>query len=544
MLPQRMRTTARLCCLPVPRDHRGASPTSAPEVADPTPSLSTTTRARRTLVSKGAIAALGGLLTLFCWALSSPPGSSPDEPFHLASIWCGWGVDKDHCGADPDPSFRVLPHQVVKGQCFTGNPVQSAECRTADYEKSLTPDFPTNIGNWRTGYPPIYYAVLRTFVTHSYDTSVVLIRVVNAVIAVALVVGLMLLLPRRLRPLPGYVFLLTAVPLLLFFVASTNPSSWTIVSAGVLWLSVYAAYGVEGRRRWALLGLALVATVMGAGSRADGALFSILGVALAMGLQLRAVRRAWPASVAALAMIVLAGGLFLTAGHADVVAQGLPGYGHAPMSDTQLAISNVLQAPFLWLAALGAGPLSQLGWFDTPISYLTAFFATVAFSAAIVHGWGAMWWQKGVAVAVVAAGLLAYPVILLQESGLQAGGGIQPRYVLPMMLMLVGLSLLRRRGRIWRLNVFQCVVLAGGLAAAQSAALYANLVRYTNGGHVGLPKSMGEVDWWWDGMPVSPFWVWLIGTVAFAATAYVVLSGGVVRRTSVAQRPAFMAGDG
>ena len=25
------------------------------------------------------------------WALSSPAGSSPDDDFHLPSIWCGWG---------------------------------------------------------------------------------------------------------------------------------------------------------------------------------------------------------------------------------------------------------------------------------------------------------------------------------------------------------------------------------------------------------------------------------------------------------------------
>ena len=288
-------------------------------------------------MSKGAVGALGALLTLVCWALSSPPGSAPDEPFHLASAWCAWGTDTDHCRVDPDPRFRLLPHQVVNGQCFTGNMAQSAECRPRDYNQPLTPDQATAFGNWNTGYPPVFYATMRLFVTDGYDTSVALMRIANAVIGAGLVIGLALLLPRRLRQLPGYVYVLTAVPLSLFFIASANPSSWAIISAGVLWMSVYAAYEVEGRRRWALLGYGLLATVVGSGSRADAALFSILGIGLAMGLQLRLLRRAWPVTAAAAAMAVVAALLYLTAGHAGVVGEGLPGYPPAAMSDTQLA---------------------------------------------------------------------------------------------------------------------------------------------------------------------------------------------------------------
>ena len=139
-----------------------------------------------------------------------------------------------------------------------------------------------------------------------------------------------------------------------------------------------------------------------------------------------------------------------------------------------------------------------------------------------------MWWQKAVAVTVVGVSLLAYPVILLQESRVQAGNAVQPRYILPMMLMLVGLSLLRRRGRVWRLNRFQMVVLAGGLALAQSLALYSNLVRYVNGGSTALPTALGG-GWWWNGLPVSPLWLWIVGSVAFAAVAAVVLGHGVER---------------
>ena len=197
---------------------------------------------------------------------------------------------------------------------------------------------------------------MRLFVSDSYDTSVALMRVANALIATGLVVGLALLLPRRLRMLPGYVFPLTAVPLSLFFIASANPGGWAILSAGVLWLSVYGAYERTGWHRWALLAYGLLATVVGAGARADAALFSILGIALAVGLRSRLIRREWQVTVCALGLAGVAAVFYLTAGHAGVAAEGLPGYPPGEMSDTQLALGDMLGAPFLWLAALGSGP--------------------------------------------------------------------------------------------------------------------------------------------------------------------------------------------
>ena len=108
---------------------------------------------------------------------------------------------------------------VLHRQHGTGRRVSDARLRgAADTRTSAT-----QVGNWQGAYPPVFYATMRLFVSDSYDTSVALMRVANAVIATGLVVGLALLLPRRLRMLPGYVFALTAVPLSLFFIAVDEP---------------------------------------------------------------------------------------------------------------------------------------------------------------------------------------------------------------------------------------------------------------------------------------------------------------------------------
>ena len=66
------------------------------------------------------------------------------------------------------------------------------------------------------------------------------------------------------------------------------------------------------------------------------------------------------------------------------------------------------------------------------------------------------------------AALVGYPLILLQESGLYIGGGVQPRYLLPMMLMFAGMSLLPRGEHRLRLTGFQVVALTVGLSASPS----------------------------------------------------------------------------
>ena len=139
-------------------------------------------------------------------------------------------------------------------QCFTGNSAESAGCRADDYDDQLAPDAGTEIGNWSDrGYPPVYYGVMSAFVQNTLDESVTVMRTVNAMLVVLLVGGLAWLLPQRLRFLAPVTFVITAVPLALFMYASVNPTGWATLSAGLLWLAVYAAYEVTGWRQSALL---------------------------------------------------------------------------------------------------------------------------------------------------------------------------------------------------------------------------------------------------------------------------------------------------
>lgn len=460
------------------------------------------------------------LVSLLCWASASPPFSAPDEQLHLASIWCAQGG----CATTEDPAVRVVPPELVLPQCFSGDPAKSASCRPGGFGDHMEPTFPSTLGNWNGAYPPVYYWLMSGLVLDNLDSWVLLTRAVNAVIAVVLIGLLLLLLPRRLRPVLVLAFLATSVPLLLFVGGSVNPSAWANLSAGTLWLALYAAFETTGRRRLALLGLVPVATVVGAGARADAALFAIVGVALALGLRLDRLRRDWPVTLTGAGSAALAGLIFLMAGHSDVLSGGIPGYVPAPVSGLHLLVANALQVPFLWFGALGIGPLANLGWFDTPMPFVVGAASTAVCAAVAFTGWRRMWWNKVVALSVTGLALMVYPLVVLQESHVFAGQGVQPRYLLPLMIVFVGISLLTRRGPIVAFGRVQLVGLGLALVVAQSVALFTNIQRYTQGIPPTQIEPLRGQGWWWDTFPLSPTGVWVLGSVAFACVVWVVLA--------------------
>ena len=66
------------------------------------------------------LAPLAILLALLSWGLSSPPGSSPDDDYHLASIWCAAGEVDGRCEAATDPDERFVPPGVRHAIYNTG----------------------------------------------------------------------------------------------------------------------------------------------------------------------------------------------------------------------------------------------------------------------------------------------------------------------------------------------------------------------------------------------------------------------------------------
>lgn len=482
---------------------------------------STSARPRARTIAAWLATCLAGFAALAGWSLASPAGSSPDDDYHLASIWCAQGIDRDHCRAvEGLPEHRLLPYLASgAGICYGGDFAASAACQ--DQFTSKVPEIRIDHGNWGGAYPPYFYRLMSVFVSTDVGPAVAVMRLVNSLLAVALVAGLAALLPRRRRPLAAVPLVLTAVPLSMAVLASTNPSSWAILGAATVWPALYVAYEEEGWRRNALAAFAVLASFIGSGSRADGCLFVLMSVALVVILRARHLRRAPVVTAAAVVSFVLAAAIFLSSGHASALTEGF-GYTRPELTTTQLFLINLSSLPTLWLGMFGSGPLGNIGWFDTPFPPMIPMLGIAAWFAVLLQGWRRMFPAKLVGLGLIGAALFVHPMYLLMQSRVLVGEGVQPRYVLPILVIFTGLCLLGTRGTTLRLSPVAYWGIVAALGLAHAVSLHIQIRRYVTGLDVSKILFGDDLEWWWDSAPDATL-VWLAASFGFTWVVAAVL---------------------
>lgn len=462
------------------------------------------------------------LLTIGAWALAAAPASSPDDNFHMPSIWCSHGAGSPDCRTvKGNPEARSVPAQAsVEITCYVAKPSWSAACQEQVMRQTGKRAI-VGYGNWQHEYPPVYYWLNGWLVTSHVGVSILMMRVFTGAAVVGLVALLSVLVPRRMRPAAVVPMLALSVPLGLSLFASTNPSAWGITGPGILWLALHAAFATQGRRQLALCGVGVLAAVMGAGARADACLFTAMAVVLAFILNWDRLRSRLLPTATGVVCVALAGGFFLGAGQSGALSAGLASEqvigGSSSLGVVELTVSNLGQLPTLWTGFLGTYPI---GWIDTPLPALVGFLSVTVVTALLALTWRRSARRHQLAIALTALALFVYPLAILARSHFAVGQGIQPRYLLPIAVILVGLVLLTSGGRLSRL---QAMLLAGGLSIAQTVALHVQLRRYVTGLDVSSWNLDKDREWWWGDLPVGPTLVWVVGSVAFAVLAVVVL---------------------
>jgi len=204
----------------------------------------------------------------------------------------------------------------------------------------------------------------------------------------------------------------------------------------------------------------------------------------------------------------------------SVLAFGLTGQSDpSALPLPELVIQNLLNVPSLWAGVFGTW---QLGWLDTPMPAIVWVGALGVFAAIAFTGLRSMSWRKATALGVVLAALVLVPVWVLVQSRVTVGFEVQPRYVLPLVVMLGGVALLQVAGRRIEITGTQLWLAGGALIVANAVALHTNLRRYISGLDVSAWNLNHYLEWWWD-IPVSPMVVWAIGSLAFAGAVIVML---------------------
>ena len=467
-------------------------------------------------------------LGLFAWSLASPIGSSPDDDFHQTNIWCA----VDQPGPECDPTSerpavlaaetglaRMVPARVGSYPCYKQND-QSAACLD-QVGTELVPGR-ANAGT----YPSGFYRVMHVFASDNAEASVLAIRIFNALIAVVLVGAALLLTDGGLRRAVALTWLLGLAPLAAFFLPSVNPSSWVIAGVGTFWAFLLRfLLNPSGWRGIASGCLAAVTAVMATIARPDGPAFlavaSLACLVLAPTTRRDLVKRQY---LLCYAVGVLALVFALTRESITNVLRHGVGAPDAAGGGSGLLLHNlghVLQLGWLGLYGNSWG----LGWGEAKMPLLLGILGTYLLVGALVVTWPS---QRGRKIAVVAALfvlVVGTPLYVLQRNNSQVGGEVQPRYLLPLVLLFLAfLSLTLGRRYQWRLPWWGVLPAALILTITNAVALHVLMDGYAFG-H-GLDSGFTGGAWWWSHGAMLP--VWILGVlamaVAYAALAVTALS--------------------
>ena len=469
------------------------------------------------------VAPLLAVLTLTAWAFASPIGAAPDDDYHLVSTWCALG-GSEACTVGTTAKTREVSTAFESAKCFVQKATQSAACQEKAGLSLDGPKYETDRGNFQHEYPAVYYAAMRLFAGNDLVRSALVMRLVNLALFVGLATALAVLLPASRRQTLMWGWLVSLVPLGVFLIPSNNPSGWAITGVGTAFLALLGWFESSGRRRWALGALYVVGVVMAAGSRGDAAIYAA-GATVVASLLTWSRQRDWLLrSILPLGGLLVIALLFLTSTQANVVhgfssgstvsGTDIVGQAATATGGIGLAAYNLLMLPYLWTGVWGTW---ALGWFDTELPPIVPWSAVAAFVVVAVAGLGLLTKRKAVAIAGVFAVLVVLPVYVLTAGGDQVGSQLQPRYLLPL-IVLFSLVLVTAPSGLptVRFTRVQTFTILAALAIANTVSLRVNILRYVTGANEGGFSSGAGAQWWWHGVPFGPMAVWLVGSAAFA----------------------------
>lgn len=504
---------------------------------------------RRVLAGIGI--SLSAALALSGWALSTAVGGAPDDDYHLSSMWCTSFSGPD-CEIDPTgQGVMIPPPLLVASYCLYHNSQQSAGCQPFLDGTDPREDFAFGHNNpSRSLYPNGFYMVGNLFKTDNIETTVVSIRLFNIAVFLSLLGALWLLLPTRLRVTLAWTWPIALLPLGMFLIPSTNPSSWAIIAVGTGWLALLGYLETNGWRSAGLAAIYLVALVLSVSSRVDSILF--LGVASVLALWQAPLtprqlwRKTWvaifPLGFVTARLITTPGNLERVIGGVNTNGETLSTLPWAQSADTvlpgtfdwALLWNNIWSVPGLWTGVFGGRPLGSLGWLDTALPQIVGVGVGLVVIGLIFEAVRKPGARKAWSLAAVFGALWVIPVYLLQISGALAGAEFQPRYLVPFMVVVVGTIVLTSQGLPLIQDRFRLSAIAVALIVANAIALHTNLRRYTTGTLVQGFNLNSPREWWWGFLPdfISPNVVWFVGALAFAVpvwAAFVLLSRQVVK---------------
>jgi hypothetical protein len=375
-------------------------------------------------------------------------------------------------------------------------------------------------------YPNLYYFTASKFVGNDIARSALTIRLINLLLFVSLVTALFLVVPKDIRDGVVVTLLVFMVPLGLFIVASNNGSSWTVSGVSVYWAFLVTFLTAHNKARWVPAGvLSLASGLMAFGSRADGAVYiifsTVIALLIALGRNRQALRKYWYRSFFGVFMFLAAGFSYFSAEQSGALTGGLLGDGNFGRTPVSTLFNNLSRLPALYMGTLGTrGAVGDLGWLDTTMPEMVSGLALFTAGGVILYSRKKRSAPEFIAVLACFAALIIAPLAMLQLDGAFVGELVQARYVLPILLLAVGvLASGERVGSGQFMSASTRILFPTLMTIAYSAALHTTIRRYVTGNDVIDWNLNRNREWWWQAGP-PPMTIWFLGSACFAFVAF------------------------
>ena len=457
---------------------------------------------------------------LVCWAMASPIGSSPDDNFHLSSIWCAEGDKEGVCRLYQNGEIAAVPSLVNRASdCFKRKAYQSAACQKVHPQVSSKTDAVTDHFN-KGLYPKFYFKVMHKLSGENILFATFKMRLLNILLFCSLFTLIFVLSDTRLRNSLAWSWLITSVPLSMFLIASNNPSAWTIIGIGCLLVSLLGCMQSHGRTKLFFMVATVVCCALALGSRADGAVFVVVTLVVASILEMRKRPTLTDFDFYFFVAIAIAATLtFFTSTQGQFVVEHGVGVVDGNRDPLSVLWYNIARLPVLWFGGLGIQPL---GWMDTPMPSAVFVGSLTVFLLVVSANLNGMWTRKKMAVLFIALIITAFPVWVLMQSLNLIPENVQARYLLPLLCLLVGVIALQEKGRQVIFKRATRLTIISLLSISHSLALYANIRRYVTGLDV-FDWSLNTNMEWWDWPLLSPMALWGIASLTFLLMSYILV---------------------
>ena len=475
------------------------------------------------------------------WAISTPISSSADDDYHLTSIWCNTFNDK-YC-TQINQETVLVPAELntdLIPEKYTGWPpcyvtwpksLDSAQCLDLiGNEKGVSQRF-------SSGYEAkLFYKVMSFFVSSDVETSVFKMRIFNVFLAGAL-------LWFALFSAPGFVskglklsWVTTIVPVQIFFIASTNPSSWSISGLCTFW--VYPIIFIDKLQMKHKIGFtpivgAILSAISAMSSRFDSIIYLVLmliGICLYKYKTIKLLcEQIFISKYKLLSIVFVFTSLFML-GAIKVITDILTNLSNRDFSkESPNPLTNILiETPSFLVALLGGqeprwiqfrGELGRdftygVGWLEFDLPSVVGIFNLTAVILVLGISFSRISELSRICGTIFLFASLPIIIIYVRaRSGFLEGQYFQPRYLAPYLTATIGISLTLFSKDEIKIPKFIKVLLMSLIGISCTISFQSIMARYVMGFDSAFTNLQWPLNW------SSKLWEDWVFEIRFAASA-------------------------